>query len=42
MDQGLGGSDEYLAQWQWSPMLERPEPVDQLIAQLIAETPTRG
>jgi hypothetical protein len=40
MDQGLAGSDEYLAQWQWSELLERPEPVDQLIAQLIADSTT--
>ena len=37
MEQGLAGSDEYLGEWQWSDVQERPEPIDQLIAELIAE-----
>lgn len=41
MEQDLEGSDDYLAQWQWSEVLERPEPVDRLIAELIAESMPR-
>jgi hypothetical protein len=36
MEQELAASDDYLAHWRWSEVLERPEPVDQLIAELIA------
>jgi hypothetical protein len=41
MDEDVAGSDDYLAQWQWSEMLERPEPVDQVIAELIADATPR-
>ena len=37
MEQGLAGSDEYLAQWRWSEQLERPASVEDVVAELIAE-----
>ena len=37
MAQGLAGSDDYLAQWHWSELLERAEPADELILALRAE-----
>ena len=37
MEQGLAGSDEYLAEWQWSELLESPEPADELVRALVTE-----
>jgi hypothetical protein len=37
MAQGLAQSDDYLAQWRWSDLLERPEPVDELVDAIVAE-----
>ena len=36
MEQGLTGSDEYLAQWRWSEQLEHPDTVEQVVAELVA------
>jgi Virulence factor len=36
MELGLTGSDDYLAQWRWSGELERPETVEEVIAELVA------
>ena len=35
MEQGLAGSDEYLAEWQWGEVLESPEPVDEVVRALV-------
>ena len=37
MEQGLVGSDEYLAEWQWGEVLESPEPVDEVVRALVTE-----
>jgi hypothetical protein len=37
MAQGLAQSDDYLAQWRWGDLLERPEPVHELVDALVAE-----
>jgi Virulence factor len=37
MEQGLAQSDDYLAQWRWGDLLERPEPADELVAAIVAE-----
>ena len=37
MEQGLIGSDEYLAQWEWSERQERPGTAEAVLAEVVAE-----
>lgn len=37
MEEGLEGSDDYLAQWKWTKKLERPGTVDEVIEALLAK-----
>jgi hypothetical protein len=37
MEQGLAGTDDYLAQWHWGDQLERPELADELVDALALE-----
>ena len=37
MEQGLAGSDAYLAEWRWGELLESPEPAEELVRSLAAE-----
>ena len=37
MEQGLAGSDDYLAQWDWGEVLDSPHPADELIGVLATE-----
>ena len=37
MEQGLIGSDEYLAQWEWSERQERPGSAEAVLAEVVAE-----
>jgi hypothetical protein len=37
MEQGLAGSNEYLAEWRWGEVLESPEPIEELIRALVTE-----
>jgi cvfA/B/C family virulence factor len=36
MEQGLAGSDDYLAQWRWADELEHPGSVEEVVAELVA------
>jgi hypothetical protein len=37
MEQGLIGSDEYLAQWEWSELQERPGSAEAVLAEVVGE-----
>ena len=37
MEQGLAGSDDYLAEWRWGEILESPESAEDVIRALAAE-----
>ena len=37
MEQGLVGSDEYLAQWEWSELQERPGSAQEVLDEVVAE-----
>jgi len=37
MEQGLIGSDDYLAQWEWSELQERPGSAEAVLAEVVAE-----
>jgi hypothetical protein len=41
MEQGLTGSDEYLAQWEWSEAQERPGSPEAVLAEVVAELEER-
>jgi Virulence factor len=37
MRDGLVGTDEYLAEWEWSPEVERPGSAEDVLEALVAE-----
>jgi cvfA/B/C family virulence factor len=37
MDEGLTGTDEYLEQWHWSEIAERPGPASDVLDAVVAE-----
>jgi hypothetical protein len=41
MEQGLTGSDEYLARWEWSDRAERPGSPEAVLTEVVAELEQR-